>query len=268
VTKIKLKKVKQKTTYFEDEEGNIISKVCTKCKTEVEIDEFRRKKGGLAGKVSICRPCELQRGLTYRRDNKEKIRLMNQRYYEENLKEVRERQRLYHLNNPHIARERGRRWRADNSERINEMSRNRRKNNPEASRLIVQRRLARKRVLPDDLTVNQVQQILEHFGGCALTGSEEYHLDHVIPLATGHGGTVYGNIIPLRPDLNITKSDKNIFEWFEANRQRFNLSPVKFEEAVTWLANANKVTPQDYKEHVYWCHSNRHSLDDLKEGGI
>jgi hypothetical protein len=262
-----VKNVRYRTTYYEDMNGNIISKVCTKCKSEVLVKDFRKKKGGLAGKVSICRQCELQGYSEYRRDNKGKIKLMNQRYYKKNLEAVRERQRLYHLNNPHIARERGRRWRTNNSDYVKELSRNWRKNNPEASRLIVQRRLARKRILPDDLTVTQVKNIIDHFGGCALTESDEYHLDHVIPLSTGHGGTVYGNIIPLRPDLNHTKSDGNIFEWFEANRQRFNLSESKFKEAVNWLAETNSVSVEEYKDHVYWCHDNRHCINDLKEEG-
>lgn len=119
-------------------------------------------------------------------------------------------------------------------------------------------RLARKRSLPDDLTAAQLAFTLCEFNDmCFITGDRNTHLDHVIPLAVGHGGTTYGNMIPLRADLNLSKNDKNIFEWFEANRQRFELSQERFDEGIAWLATANAMTVEEYRNHVYWCHENK-----------
>lgn len=99
---------------------------------------------------------------------------------------------------------------------------------------------------------------------CALTGESVIHLDHVIPLAIGHGGTLVKNIIPLRKDLNLNKKDKNIFEWFDANKERFNLPQERFDRLIEWLASANAMSVDEYRDYVYWCHANPRSIDELK----
>jgi hypothetical protein len=144
-----------------------------------------------------------------------------------------------------------RRWAVDNKEKVS------------AS---VQRRRARLRNLPADFFEQDVVNLLSLFNeGCALTGDYRIHLDHVIPLATGHGGTINGNMIPLRGDLNFSKNDRNIFEWFEAIRQRFELSQERFDNLIAWLASANAMTCEEYRDYVYWCHANQRTIDELEE---
>jgi 5-methylcytosine-specific restriction endonuclease McrA len=128
--------------------------------------------------------------------------------------------------------------------------------NKEKVKLAYHRRLARKKSLPDNLTTEQVTHMLEHFGGCALTGSVDLHLDHVIPLAAGRGGTVVENMIPLRSDLNISKNSRNIFEWFNKFKDAHGLKRDKFDELIEYLANLNGMTTEDYRDYVYWCHEN------------
>lgn len=137
------------------------------------------------------------------------------------------------------------------------------KENPEFMKFHLNKRRARKRNLPDDLTKKQIAEMMNLFDySCAITGSKlNLHLDHVIPLAVGHGGTTYGNMIPLRADLNFSKNDSNIFEWFEANRQRFELSQERFDNLIAWLASANAMTVEEYRDHVYWCHANPRDID-------
>jgi hypothetical protein len=258
-------KYKRGVTYYEDYSGDIVSKTCTTCNKNVPLSGYGNKKDGLAGKMAVCRDCELARQQKYREDNQGKIRLMNQKYYLENQDVIREKQRLFHQENPHFAKERGRRWKIKNRDMLRERARIQRKENPEKSRMIVHRRLARKRCLPDTLTAEQANEIFLHFGGCALTGEDDIHWDHVIPLITGHGGTSYGNMVPLRSDLNLSKNDSNIFVWFEANRQRFNLSQENFDSLISWLAMTNEISVEDYRDYVYWCHENHHCLEDLRE---
>jgi hypothetical protein len=127
------------------------------------------------------------------------------------------------------------------------------------------RRRARLRNLPADFSEQDVLNLLSLFKeGCALTGDYRIHLDHVIPLATGHGGTINGNMIPLRGDLNFSKNDRNIFEWFEAIRQRFELSQERFDNLIAWLASANAMSVEEYRDHVYWCHANPRTIDELE----
>ena len=117
------------------------------------------------------------------------------------------------------------------------------------------RRNARERCLPNDLTNEQQNEIIAHFNNaCALTGeTTDLHLDHVIPLAAGYGGTTYGNMIPLRGDLNCSKNDSNLFEWFESNRQRFKLSQERFDALVKYLADVNEMTVEEYKAYYNGC---------------
>jgi hypothetical protein len=133
-------------------------------------------------------------------------------------------------------------------------------------KLAFQKRAARKRNLIDDLTKNDLSLIMYKFNNqCALTGADNnLHLDHVIPLSIGRGGTYLGNIIPLRGDLNLSKNNHNIFEWFEANRQRFELSQDRFDNLIAWLASANAMTVEEYRDYVYWCHANPRTIDELE----
>ncbi|MGM0904201.1 MAG: hypothetical protein ACQEXB_24245 [Bacillota bacterium] len=125
-------------------------------------------------------------------------------------------------------------------------------------------RLARRRGLADDFTSNDLERTLCAFNNsCVLTGHIDTHLDHVIPLSIGHGGTTYGNMIPLRSDLNLSKNNKNIFEWFEANRQRFELSQERFDNLIAWLASANAMSVEEYRDYVYFCHANPRNIDEL-----
>lgn len=141
--------------------------------------------------------------------------------------------------------------------------------NKEKMSAAAHRRRARLKNLPDDFYDDDIDRLMEVFnGGCALTDDYQIHLDHAIPLATGQGGTINGNMIPLRADLNFSKNDSNIFEWFEANRQRFELSQERFDNLIAWLASANAMTVEEYRDYVYWCHENPRSIDELEDAAI
>lgn len=133
-----------------------------------------------------------------------------------------------------------------------------------AMRMALQRRIARQKNLPNTLTTVGANEILTKFKNkCAITGDGNYHMDHVIPISAGHGGTVYGNMIPLRADLNISKSDRNIFDWFADNRERFGLEQRKFDELIEYLADINGMTTQEYEEYVRRCHDNPRTVDEV-----
>lgn len=134
-----------------------------------------------------------------------------------------------------------------------------------ATRMANQRRIAREKQLPNTLTTKETKEILSRFKNtCVLTKADNYHLDHVIPISTGHGGTIYGNIIPLRADLNISKSNRNIFDWFADNKERFNLEQRRFEELIAYLADINDMTTKEYEKYVRWCHDNPRTIDEIK----
>jgi hypothetical protein len=225
----------QKRVNLEERDG-ILGKECVVCTVWKSLEAYSKKIRGLGGCRSECKNC------TSKRD---------QKHYKVN--------REMYIDN-------AQNWKQNNPEKYRENHRNWIKANPEKVLIKRQNRRARKHSLPDNFTIEQNKMTFEYFGGCALTGeSYDIHWDHVIPLATGIGGTTYGNMIPLRSDLNLSKNDCNIFEWFEANRQRFELSQERFDTLIEWLASANAMSVEEYRDYVYWCHNNPRTIDEINE---
>lgn len=258
------KRNRKGTVYYEDN-GEIISKVCAKCNEIKTLNEYPKKKEGLGGRESSCKEC---RAVYYVKNkesyveryeaNKEHLLELMRTRYKENKESYKECSRKYYANNKERISERYREYCTENREYLTELTRNWRRNNPEKDVLIAERRRARKKSLPEDFTEEQMTETLNFFGGCALTGEiGSLHWDHAIPLATGMGGTTFGNMIPLRSDLNTSKNDRNIFEWFAVNKERFNLTQSKFDSLVEWLALVNGMTTDDYRTYVYACFENK-----------
>ncbi|MED3182042.1 hypothetical protein P4305_18730 [Bacillus thuringiensis] len=113
--------------------------------------------------------------------------------------------------------------------------------------------------MPKTLKPNDVSTLLNC--GCALTGDmDDIHLDHFIPLSWGHGGTVIENMIPLNGTLNLSKSDRNPFEWIKREDIREIVDMAKWYETIEYLAKLNGMTAKEYEEYVYWCEENKRDL--------
>lgn len=172
--------------------------------------------------------------IEYYQANKERIA----EYRKSNLEHIREIQSLY---------------RQTNREVRNAKNRSYQRTITEKKKVYNQRRRARKRSLPDTLTLEQMNQLGTT---CVLTGQENVHLDHVIPLSIGHGGTVYENMIPLSAELNLSKNDSNVFEWAKHNHKRLGFTMNRFYKVMTDVASRNGMTLDEYRDYVYWCYEN------------
>lgn len=145
-----------------------------------------------------------------------------------------------------------RKWSEDNREKLREQDRLWREANPDAKRLVAARRRARERLLPDTFTQEEADRVSISFEGkCALCDSPGEHLDHFIPIASGHGGTIYENMIPLCALHNTSKHARNPFEWAKTYLTVTELA--KFNEAVTYLAALNGMSVEDYEDYVHRC---------------
>lgn len=239
----------RKRVRLEDREINgvmVTGKKCTYCGEWKPLECYCVSKQHLGGRLSRCKECDK----IYRENNKDRKIEYMRAWRRENRTYTHQYEKSYRYRNIIAVTERHKRWKEQNKDRL---------------RLYKLRRRAKSRGLPSTLTTEQRQKIWQHFGNrCALTGCETIHQDHAIPIATGHGGSIYGNIYPLRGDLNQSKNDENIFEWFEANRQRFKLSKDRFNRLIEWLANANGLTVDEYRDFVYWCHANPRSIDEIE----
>lgn len=102
-----------------------------------------------------------------------------------------------------------------------------------------------------DLTNDEYNSILTNFNyKCAFTGSENIHMDHFIPINTGYGYSDSRNLIPLDASLNVSKNAKNPFEWVKS---RNDIDIGKFFEVVSYLAELNGLSFEEYEAHVYNC---------------
>jgi hypothetical protein len=265
-----------------EERDGVLGKACVDCSEWKPLEDYSKMKSSPDEKRYVCKRCDIERVRKYRRENEEKYKESARKYHADNKEERHAANKVYRETNNQYERERTKKWReenkehtkaysrkyaAENREKIREMVNKWHAKNRDVAILYQQQRRARKKSLPDDFTVEQREDVLEYFNnGCALTSdTENIHFDHVIPISSGHGGTTYGNMIPLRADLNFSKHNSNIFEWFEANRQHFKLSTEKFEALVDYLAEINNVSIEEYRDHVYWCHDNQHHFDENGE---
>lgn len=192
---------------------------CKDCKQEfpATTDYFYAGSGNWLN--SYCKSCTKARSGNWYRANTERANDSAREWQARNREKRREIGRNWWRNNPEKRRayylrtyarhlERGREWYQRNIDRARELSRLRsrewRARDPNAYRAVVQRRLARKRALPDAFTHVDWQTALTHFGGsCAVCDRPPglWHtlaMDHWIPLTDPNcPGTVPTNIVPL-----------------------------------------------------------------------
>lgn len=217
------------------------AKECSKCGEVKALLEYYSQKTGIGGRRANCKQCSGDYRKQWYEDNHEEQVARMSKWYKKN----RGYSKMYYAEN----KDKYRRWHV---------------NNKDKKRLQALRRRARIKFVPWNWTEDTKELVLQEFGGgCALTQCSEYQMDHVIPIATGRGGTVFGNMMPLRPDLNLSKGDTNLFEWFEGNCDHLNLSKGTFNNVIEILARQNNMSSDEYREYVAFCHENPISIDEI-----
>lgn len=148
----------------------------------------------------------------YYEANKDKVKASNERWKAENLEKVAAIKRGWAKNNYEKVRASSKRWRANNPGKAADMSRRWRAANPEKARVIVLNRVARRRACGGKLSQGIVKRLFKlQCGKCACCGlplGNDYHLDHIMPLALG-GTNTDDNIQLLRAECNLRKSAKH-----------------------------------------------------------
>ncbi|MFE7816725.1 hypothetical protein ACFU1R_00850 [Priestia megaterium] len=205
-----------------------------------------------------------QRNKTYRVINYEKIAAAKRLYAQRNSKEIASYKKHWEKENAERIREKRKQYRQENAELVKARKSKYYKENPHVKVVNGQRRRARLKKLPYNLTTEQTLNILKHFNGCAISNlDEDTHLDHFICLATGYGGTTIGNMLPIAASLNISKNYYNPFEWVQRKDVIAKLDCKKWKAALKYLAELNGMTVKEYREYVNYCYS--YPRDLLKE---
>lgn len=168
-------------------------KRCAGCGANKDADCFYRTVGTADGLSVYCRSCFSEISKKWRRNNREKVKLSNQRYHHR-----------YNIIHADRNRAHAREWA---------------KRNTKKRTLIQLRHLSRRRGLPTSFSDADRQDTGEMFGWeCAFCGAgcPDPTWEHVVPSSRRdvvNPGTVRGNIIPLCKPCNSSKSDKLLEEY-------------------------------------------------------
>lgn len=239
------------------------TKKCNKC-GEVKVvnsDNFYKKSGGKYGVDAVCKPCQKEYQKEYSKKNKEKLKTKARKrykenksyfeqYYENNKEKILQERKRYRKENKESLIVYHREYRSKNKEKISDYKSIWRRVNSNKVNISNQRRKARLRELPHDFTASEEKEMFNYFkNSCCLSGCKEnIQLDHALPLNKG-GGTTKQNMIPLNATLNASKMDSNLFEWYEDNKERFNLSDERFYKTIKYLAEMNDMDIGDYIDY-------------------
>jgi hypothetical protein len=202
-------------------------KVCTKCKVEKSLEEFKKRKDTASGYRTTCKQCDnenrkqwYQNTIEIRREKQVKY---DKKYYEKNHEVCLERCRAYSKNNRQKKTDSYRNWRHTNPEKAKEANkRNRhiqyawRKEHPEVYRAhSAKRRALEISATPPWLTKQHLDEILQLYKSAQTLKEfheEQYDVDHIEPLAgkTCCGLHVPWNLQVLSHRDNLAKSNKLI----------------------------------------------------------
>lgn len=166
---------------------------------------------------SRCKKCNNSESIKWAKDHPEQHKAKQQRWADNNREKVRisglksyyahkEQYKEYYRANYQKHLDRGREWYKNNIDRARDLARERSKRwrdrNPSSAKAVIQRRLARKRNLPNTLTATQWEYAVTYFGGCAYCGRPAglFHtlaIEHVVPLSDpACTGTTALNCVP------------------------------------------------------------------------
>lgn len=171
-------------------------KTCTKCKETKNIDLFQNDKSKPSGKRPECKSCTAKAKKEYAAKNKEKIAQYQKDYKKKNQEYLSDYHKKY-LNNG--GREVRKTYRENNKDKIKELKRH---NNA-----------LRKQAIKQGVSGSEYQVWLSEqpkiCAYCGINCSEEFHVDHIEPLAAG-GEHITTNFATSCPACNTSKGSQSL----------------------------------------------------------
>lgn len=198
------KKCRENAQYLLGYDGE--NKICTTCNELKPLSEFWKGR-------TKCKACVQERSRKYYEVNKDQIQKRNKKYRLMNLDREKSYKAKWRADNRKEIRDKHKKWRAENSDKVKLQ----RAKDEQARR-------ARIRGSVFTLTVEEWLDTLNYFNHeCAYCGaSESLQMEHVIPVIKG-GGYEKRNIIPSCEPCNLSKSNKDFFEWFDWKADDFSI---------------------------------------------
>lgn len=226
----------------------MLTKVCKKCKLDLDVDEFFKNKNTKDGLHTWCKSCYREYQIKYYAKNKIRIIEASKNYDIKNQEKVRERNRKHYIANREklllISKENSKRntmlgqnnkrkekqkiyrmnrkvseyckqWYIENKEKISENHKQYFKTHLEEFRIYNQKRRALKKSLVSNLTTKQWINIKLYFKNCCCYCGKELPLtqEHFISVSKS-GEYSLNNIVPSCQHCNSSKATKDFEIWY------------------------------------------------------
>lgn len=248
--------------------------ICTKCNTLKPFKDYYKNNQKTDGYNSSCKTCKKLTDKSFYVSNQDVIRNRVKDYYHEKMQDpafvISERERGKRKHEKHGERyrkNRRERYKNDIQYKLKRKADDKewRENNKDKIVLKSAKRRVLKKKLPCNVYKEEWDSILEEFNHtCALTGeSSNITVEHFIPLSTGHGGHVVGNVYPMALRLNLSKSVYNPFEWVKREDVLQEINIEMWNILINSLAKKNGLSIDEFKAYVYWCFDNKRKAEDI-----
>lgn len=247
-------KGKRYVDYILNTESVPVAKRCTVCGVMKLLDAYcKRSSSKFDGRQAKCKECNKSHLKDWRKENKEHLQEYGKQYHEANREHRLEQMKQWREANTEHTHQYYQQYYQENKEHLQDYWQYWYKNNPDKVLVNSQRRRTKQNNLPDTLSVEDRKVLLEiQNRKCILSGkSSDLHFEHFIPISWCAGGTTFENCYYMERSLNISKWNRNPFEWIkrqpEAYQHRFHTVLVPM------LAERNGMTIQAFIEYVYEC---------------
>lgn len=196
------------------------AKDCTKCGETKPTTEFNKDSRRGDGLQSHCRLCHKTFNANRYLANQEKLRAASAKWRAENPEKHRASKAKWEAANAERIKANKAKYHATNKEKLKEANAKWHAANPDARRIREQNRRARKRASGGKLSKGLADRLfsLQHGKcacGCGQPLGDDFHLDHIMPLALG-GTNTDDNIQLLRSRCNIQKKDKHPVDFMQS----------------------------------------------------
>lgn len=176
-------------------------------------------------------------------DNKEMILEQQKQYRENNKERIAESKKQYYEANKDKIAEYKKQWRLDNKDKTSEYSkRYRQSSKGQAMRFNANnKRRHKKEAQGTGVTPDQWLEMMQYFDWrCAYTGErltdKTRSGDHIVPLDAG-GDDMIWNMVPMLRNLNSSKNNKDMLEWY---REQDFYSEARLAKIYEWQEYARK----------------------------
>jgi 5-methylcytosine-specific restriction endonuclease McrA len=188
--------------------GGVKMKYCKKC--QVETERYTR---------GHCKPCNKACSARWRAVNLNRYKAVKAEWRKANPERVAVHSAAWDKANPERKKANAAAWKAANPERVKELRAAWHKKNPDSLKIIEHNRRARKRANGGTLSKGISERLFKLQKGkcpcCSQPLGDDYHMDHIIPLALG-GANIDSNIQLLRQRCNNQKRAKDPIEFMQS----------------------------------------------------